>query len=142
YFSIPLRYDPLISVRAVQSLVTMTGFLHSGVALCIFFFFCFSDDHRDLHSFPTRRSSDLGRPGPRRRARGRARRPPGRSSPRPRDWKSTRLNSSHVAISYAVFRLQKKILEGPLLPDLPPHPPAHDRAAPALLPLEGLVADR
>src|SRR5690625_368983 len=28
----------------------------------------------------------------------------------PRDRKSTRLNSSHVAISYAVFRLQKKIL--------------------------------
>src|SRR5688572_33391296 len=24
------------------------------------FFFCSYDDHRDLHSFPTRRSSDLG----------------------------------------------------------------------------------
>src|SRR5439155_9246927 len=33
--------------------------------------------------------------------------PPGRCS-RPRDRKSTRLNSSHVAISYAVFRLKKK----------------------------------
>src|SRR5947208_12704074 len=26
---------------------------------CIFFFFSCSGDHRDLHSFPTRRSSDL-----------------------------------------------------------------------------------
>src|SRR5437870_10373801 len=30
-------------------------------------------------------------------------------SPRRRDRKSTRLNSSHVAISYAVFCLKKKI---------------------------------
>src|SRR5207253_6551858 len=30
------------------------------------------------------------------------------SSDRPRDRKSTRLNSSHVAISYAVFCLKKK----------------------------------
>src|SRR5690625_6526501 len=30
------------------------------------------------------------------------------SSPSPRDRKSTRLNSSHVAISYAVFCLKKK----------------------------------
>src|SRR5207253_3594820 len=31
-----------------------------------------------------------------------------RGQPRPRDRKSTRLNSSHVAISYAVFCLKKK----------------------------------
>src|SRR5690625_1566509 len=31
-----------------------------------------------------------------------------RPGPRPRDRKSTRLNSSHVAISYAVFCLKKK----------------------------------
>src|SRR6266536_5040296 len=30
-----------------------------------FFFYCYGD-HRDLHSFPTRRSSDLRRPGRRR----------------------------------------------------------------------------
>src|SRR5437870_7043994 len=30
-------------------------------------------------------------------------------TPRPRDRKSTRLNSSHVAISYAVFCLKKKM---------------------------------
>src|SRR5690625_6479443 len=33
---------------------------------------------------------------------------PGGKSPRGRDRKSTRLNSSHVAISYAVFCLKKK----------------------------------
>src|SRR5437870_13762745 len=61
-----------------------------------------------LHSFPTRRSSDLGLE---------AVRWPGRFEVvrrRPlvveaaRDRKSTRLNSSHVAISYAVFCLKKK----------------------------------
>src|SRR5205814_8581683 len=29
--------------------------------LFVFFFFSWSGDHRDLHSFPTRRSSDLSR---------------------------------------------------------------------------------
>src|SRR5699024_12764016 len=33
-----------------------------------------------------------------------------RRAPRHRDRKSTRLNSSHVANSYAVFRLKKKML--------------------------------
>src|SRR5690625_5454607 len=33
---------------------------------------------------------------------------PGKSFPAGRDRKSTRLNSSHVAISYAVFCLKKK----------------------------------
>src|SRR5690606_40916717 len=97
--------------------------------------------HRGLHSFPTRRSSDLG-PG---LAEGHARAHAGRSNlvvvgaldtvppPRrapgdvttllyiedyerararylrdPSDRKSTRLNSSHVKISYAVFCLKKK----------------------------------
>src|SRR5437870_7382121 len=68
--------------------------------------------YRYLLSFPTRRSSDLGRsdraignrpfaPGP---ALGRL--APGESGPG--DRKSTRLNSSHVATSYAVFCLKKK----------------------------------
>src|SRR5690606_41083894 len=106
------------------------------------FYFLFHGDHRYLHSFPTRRSSDLelffcGN----------------KSSflkeyPKclgmewigmtyhpihiknsafilyhatkihdiPRDRKSTRLNSSHVKISYAVFCLKKKILQ-PLTTD-------------------------
>src|SRR5439155_4955733 len=80
--------------------------------------------NRELHSFPTRRSSDLSPRGrdrgqrvPRRAAgRSRAARPPGPRTAarrgarrvRGRDRKSTRLNSSHVAISYAVFCLKKK----------------------------------
>src|SRR5207245_11764556 len=70
-----------------------------------------------LHSFPTRRSSDLFAIIPQAAARPR-RGPPasfflassssaaGRS--RCRDRKSTRLNSSHGSISYAVFCLKKK----------------------------------
>src|SRR5438132_1409357 len=88
--------------------------------------------HRDLHSFPTRRSSDL------RTSFRRWRRPPslfteildhrisststahgsseiGESQcimittrTHGRDRKSTRLNSSHTVISYAVFCLKKK----------------------------------
>src|SRR5204862_7304852 len=91
----------------------------------LFFFFHTYGDHRDLHSFATRRSSDLSgscrspepcrpdsTPGnPARRIRGQtsARRHP-RSPRRVRraDRKSTRLNSSHVEISYAVFCLKKK----------------------------------
>src|SRR5690606_41955382 len=97
--------------------------------------------HPALHSFPTRRSSDLPRLPPFPRGRGgdrpprRAPLPASRSSgahadlqprnpqllrhpplrPRPacplesrQDRKSTRLNSSHVKISYAVFCLKKK----------------------------------
>src|SRR5438067_12901102 len=90
------------------------------------FFFASSRDHRDLHSFPTRRSSDLTAISRRRvlaRAKRRAQtlaqamRSTRRTAPRstqrarragPKDRKSTRLNSSHVSISYAVFCLKKK----------------------------------
>src|SRR5690606_41285968 len=92
-------------------------------------------DHRDLHSFPTRRSSDLvgcGLAGlhaayalsvqlphewEQREARvaGRVVQLPEHQDRRTtfsfRDRKSTRLNSSHVKISYAVFCLKKKKLE-------------------------------
>src|SRR5690349_23609708 len=47
------------------------------------------------------------RQGPR-RPRARAHVPEGRQPPRRVDRKSTRLNSSHVEISYAVFCLKKK----------------------------------
>src|SRR5437588_11282182 len=79
------------------------------------FFFYRSGDHRDLHSFPTRRSSDLlplevdslmllsentnfdfGS------------KPKSKLVFSDRDRKSTRLNSSHTVISYAVFCLKKK----------------------------------
>src|SRR5438067_5659970 len=90
-------------------------------------------EHRKLHSFPTRRSSDLSRTlvlsreqrieqlsclgqfAPNvfecgldfrlQHARWRA-----AHSKTFGDRKSTRLNSSHVSISYAVFCLKKKIL--------------------------------
>src|SRR5207245_8353259 len=91
-------------------------------------------DHPVLHSFPTRRSSDLGAQEPPASQRDqthclqmaaviadlrvpassapRRRRQPDRPSRRPArcdpDRKSTRLNSSHGSISYAVFCLKKK----------------------------------
>src|SRR5437870_11353143 len=92
-------------------------------------------DPRALPSFPTRRSSDLRIEGPRlrehdarslrlevtarrRESSGRGEDPravqglgrPDGGVPRlpRRDRKSTRLNSSHVAISYAAFCLKKK----------------------------------
>src|SRR5207248_8221716 len=102
------------------------------------FSFYGSVPHLALHSFPTRRSSDLGR-GPawrpgrmgnpatrkcrreRRRWRGphrleaiASKAPAGPSNSDghtpalPPDRKSTRLNSSHRTISYAVFCLKKK----------------------------------
>src|SRR5438445_3951841 len=71
------------------------------------------------HSFPTRRSSDLSRTGGARRdvgdhglrRAGHRRRQRARPRRRTRlrgDRKSTRLNSSHANISYAVFCLKKK----------------------------------
>src|SRR5207253_9576159 len=91
------------------------------------FFFNGSGDHRALHSFPTRRSSDLSRSAGC-FARFSAARTAATFDVTPvevslwtrstaRSWwaesissdrKSTRLNSSHVAISYAVFCLKKK----------------------------------
>src|SRR5438874_13751850 len=77
----------------------------------IFFFYC-CGDLRYLHSFPTRRSSDLasfslwntftlhpGQEGILTQTNG---------DNFDTDRKSTRLNSSHVEISYAVFCLKKK----------------------------------
>src|SRR5437870_9082475 len=93
------------------------------MAFLSFFSFVFYSvaAHLDLLSFPTRRSSDL--PGARRHGSCERRVP---AVPRVHrqhgarahgvllhvagigDRKSTRLNSSHVAISYAVFCLKKK----------------------------------
>src|SRR5437870_13895797 len=96
----------------VHSTVSISVFcmfsFHS--ALPIFastFFFQAHAPPRALHSFPTRRSSDLTSfsltaafSGPKTNATGFS---------APLDRKSTRLNSSHVAISYAVFCLKKKM---------------------------------
>src|SRR5690349_22162452 len=73
------------------------------------------NDHRTLHSFPTRRSSDLQAPAPQLPRYSAAQAP----TKQPVQWgkthglvrrdrKSTRLNSSHVESSYAVFCLKKK----------------------------------
>src|SRR5438309_7955407 len=92
-----------------------------------------SGDHRDLHSFPTRRSSDLNGFVAFQIHEVRLPEPPAVSDVRVRfvvspellsqlkagdadsspqavgqDRKSTRLNSSHSSISYAVFCLKKK----------------------------------
>src|SRR5690625_6112832 len=81
------------------------------------------------HSFPTRRSSDLEvirsqaagveNPPAIPRFQGESGRPAAMAevanrAPR-RDRKSTRLNSSHVANSYAVFCLKKKIRQSPIV---------------------------
>src|SRR5437899_7119139 len=88
-----------------------------SVSSISFFLFLCSRAPRDLHSFPTRRSSDLrlvdGVGG---LAPGLLSAPaqvPGeglqlRALARGEDRKSTRLNSSHLGISYAVFCLKKK----------------------------------
>src|SRR5207302_9093017 len=92
--------------------------LNIALSLVSFLSLYYSRHLRYLHSFPTRRSSDLIFVGS------------GKSTPRPankvakigttfhsnkescadfrQDRKSTRLNSSHVKISYAVFCLKKK----------------------------------
>src|SRR5690606_39278292 len=96
------------------------------------FFLC-SDHHLDLHSFPTRRSSDLEKiarscehahpqgcaehqgdvsrhilVAPGGAEQHRAKRSDQYDPAEEQDRKSTRLNSSHVKISYAVFCLKKK----------------------------------
>src|SRR6266496_1899256 len=79
----------------------------SPVTALSFFFEC-TGPHRDLHSFPTRRSSDLrheARVAERVRADEQAEAGSLRHAGRGKDRKSTRLNSSHVEISYAVFCL-------------------------------------
>src|SRR5690242_21338753 len=79
----------------------------------LFFFACYGA-HRDLHSFPTRRSSDLVYLTTSIIAWRTFRESAVRvlySTRRARDRKSTRLNSSHMSISYAVFCLKKKITD-------------------------------
>src|SRR5204863_5027688 len=86
-----------------------------ATAISSSFFFSCSGHHRDLHSFPTRRSSDLAASLSRSARVGLPQADPSKRPQQPhhrqrqQDRKSTRLNSSHVEISYAVFCLKKKI---------------------------------
>src|SRR5205807_9696726 len=103
-----------------HAIYTLTPFSTNASTCRIHYPFIFhsSADHRDLHSFPTRRSSDLtkvkttsNRP-PRKVIVGTVMQSfwgqyPGLHN-RLEDRKSTRLNSSHLVISYAVFCLKKK----------------------------------
>src|SRR5207302_8657106 len=77
-----------------------------------FFFYCYGHP-RDLHSFPTRRSSDLNCHNQRLVDTVHLLLGPAVDGVEvvdrwTKDRKSTRLNSSHVKISYAVFCLKKK----------------------------------
>src|SRR5699024_12777032 len=76
------------------------------------FLFYLYDDHCHLHSFPTRRSSDLSGSGcfSWEACRSDVQEANSRHTANNTDRKSTRLNSSHVSMSYAVFCLKKKIL--------------------------------
>src|SRR5690348_17391959 len=84
--------------------------------LLYYIFFYRYGDHRDLPSFPTRRSSDLLtelattviREITDLDARTSAYTKLATAGVKIRDRKSTRLNSSHPSISYAVFCLKKK----------------------------------
>src|SRR5256885_5298011 len=82
-----------------------------------FFFFFFNDTATteiytlSLHdALPICRKLEYGRPGRSRKYCVSSRWPPRRApgTPRGPDRKSTRLNSSHLVISYAVFCLKKK----------------------------------
>src|SRR5205085_7081521 len=107
--------------RRLPSLLSLYCLLLAASPPRILFFFYSYRPPRALHSFPTRRSSDLAARGRRDAGRAVARRKPGlrarRSGlagardvrrARAQDRKSTRLNSSHSQISYAVFCLKKK----------------------------------
>src|SRR5438270_6446107 len=85
-----------------------------------FFFFFFNDPPTtEIYTLPTRRSSDLvlsGRAGNVARRAGLHR----SRGNHQRDRKSTRLNSSHSQISYAVFCLKKKKINTKILQKLKP----------------------
>src|SRR5207244_8225713 len=103
----------------LHSPLTLLISYYTFFPLFLLYFHC-SVYHRHLHSFPTRRSSDLCMPQAKFDRGGRAGRAPEDRGPGQLqsveqtgvrlglDRKSTRLNSSHQIISYAVFCLKKK----------------------------------
>src|SRR5439155_16586401 len=109
--------------------------------ITLLFFFYWPGDHRDLHSFPTRRSSDLRHGAASSATARRFDYADGwKTAGAKTDRKSTRLNSSHVAISYAVFCLKKK-RKKPDRSFKPPPPKDPRRAPPALTQLCRRLAD-
>src|SRR5207244_12044698 len=108
----PLR--PSVASRSHPRHVAFSGsrrcFYVGDCYRSLLFFFQSSGDHRDLHSFPTRRSSDLGKDSLVEIVSMLVGLIKSNSPDRlhEEDRKSTRLNSSHQIISYAVFCLKKK----------------------------------
>src|SRR5947208_15747252 len=106
-----MRATVRCSTTLTKPHLAATYFPALSSALLFLFFFSASSPHRDLHSFPTRRSSDLRPDLPEGIgsviARATADDPATRFTS-VEDRKSTRLNSSHQIISYAVFCLKKK----------------------------------
>src|SRR5690606_41880784 len=105
------------AIRALAPAVILSTAAHPGLSgRCVF---QWPSHHRQLHSFPTRRSSDLGQRGDARHLLDQVGAALHIGAPArdesliaiqsETDRKSTRLNSSHVKISYAVFCLTKKI---------------------------------
>src|SRR5689334_23395408 len=72
-----------------------------------FFFFYWYGDHRDLHSFPTRRSSDLRSAG--RPARAHRHRPPRRGGPHPAT-PADRRSEEHTSELQSQFHLVCRLL--------------------------------
>src|SRR6266581_2405731 len=77
-------------------------------AFVVYSFFFNDTATTEIYTLPTRRSSDPPGEGVTRRAAGRTRRRRAGSRGPWGDRKSTRLNSSHPSISYAVFCLKQK----------------------------------
>src|SRR5699024_12646111 len=105
FYTSPLRIIlPATMILSLHPVVSMIILLLEPAAL------------RVLHSFPTRRSSDLiayfswSRPCRVTAEISKTRNPRDSNSAR-EDRKSTRLNSTHVSISYAVFCLKKKTID-------------------------------
>src|SRR5450755_5087336 len=98
-----------ISYRDCLLFFLFIVFLFDFVFFSFFFFFFNDTATTEIYTFPTRRSSDLQGATPDRLHR--PRHCPFCGGPAmisTRDRKSTRLNSSHPSISYAVFCLKKK----------------------------------
>src|SRR5688500_20207208 len=91
----------LIILTQVTILITTNSRRYNTLLMCY-------DAFRDPHTFPTRRSSDLHGADLGSSGDGAGREAGQQRVERRADRKSTRLNSSHLVISYAVFCLKNK----------------------------------
>src|SRR6202521_5525251 len=111
-----------VSHAAADALESVMDLAHAASTLRLFFFFFFFNDTAttEIYTLPTRRSSDLtSTESPSSPSRMPA--TTAAQAPVPQasvDRKSTRLNSSHLRISYPVFCLKKDPLELGIFGDL------------------------